>query len=85
MKDLASLRFFVRPASVRPGPDIVIGRVDLAGKVIEHDAGYRAQHAHVAELIAVAGTERAALGVANRLGLRLAPPPDVPKSTSPGA
>jgi hypothetical protein len=55
--------------------DLVIGRVDLAGKVIEHDFGYRAERARIAELIPAAGAERAALRVANRLGLRLGAPP----------
>jgi hypothetical protein len=63
-KDLAPVTFFVHP-------EIVVGRVDLAGKVIEHDYGYRAQHARIAALIPVPGTERSALKVANRLGIRL--------------
>lgn len=35
--------------------DIVIGVVDLTGKVIEHDLGYRAQHAEVTALVANCG------------------------------
>ena len=40
-----------------PEPDtrIVIGRVELAGKVIEHDLGYRAGGARIAALIPVEG------------------------------
>lgn len=33
------------------GTGVVFGRVDLAGKVIEHDLGYRAERARIAELI----------------------------------
>ncbi|TMK92025.1 MAG: hypothetical protein E6G37_09900 [Actinobacteria bacterium] len=70
MKELEPLTLFPH----REG-DLVIGRVDLAGKVIEHDFGYRAERARIAELIPVTGAERAALRVANRLGLRLGAPP----------
>jgi len=38
MKELEPLTLFPH----REG-DLVIGRVDLAGKVIEHDFGYRAE------------------------------------------
>jgi len=70
MKELAPLTLFPYREA-----DLVIGRVYLAGKVIEHDFGYRAERARIAELIPVAGADRAALRVANRLGLRLGPPP----------
>jgi hypothetical protein len=74
MKELAPLTLFPYREA-----DLVIGRVYLAGKVIEHDFGYRAERARIAELIPVAGADRAALRVANRLGLRLgAPPPPAP-------
>jgi hypothetical protein len=42
--DRADLRLF------RAGPATVVGRVELSGLVIEHDRGYRATHARIAEL-----------------------------------
>jgi hypothetical protein len=51
------------------GSDFVFGRVELAGKVIEHDFGYRAERARIAELIPISGAQRSALHVANRLGI----------------
>jgi hypothetical protein len=47
----------------------VVGRVLLAGKVIEYEMGYRAQLARIAELIPVEGTEWAVRQLAERLGL----------------
>ena len=47
----------------------VLGRVLLAGKVIEHDDGYRAERARIAELIPVKGTERTVELLAAALGL----------------
>jgi len=47
----------------------VLGRVELAGKVIEHEYGYRAEKARIAELIPFQGTERDVMRLANRLGL----------------
>jgi hypothetical protein len=47
----------------------VLGRVLLAGKVIEHTGGYRAERARVAELIPISGTEPSVMRLANRLRL----------------
>ena len=52
---------------------VVLGRVLLSGKVIEHDSGYRAERARVAELIPFRGTERSIMVLANRLGVGMAP------------
>jgi hypothetical protein len=52
---------------------VVIGRVLLSGKVIEHDLGYRAERARIAELIPFRGTERSIMVLANRLGVAMAP------------
>jgi hypothetical protein len=52
---------------------VVLGRIELSGKVIEHDVGYRAERARIAELIPFSGTEHAAMVLANRLGVGLAP------------
>jgi hypothetical protein len=47
----------------------VLGLVLLAGKVIEHDLGYRAERARIGELIPVRGRERWVKQLADRLGL----------------
>jgi hypothetical protein len=52
----------------------VLGRVLLAGKVIEHANGYRAERARIAELIPVTGTERTVAGLAAVLGLPMGAP-----------
>jgi hypothetical protein len=52
---------------------VVIGRVLLSGKVIEHDLGYRAERARIAELIPFRGTERSIMVLADRLGVGMAP------------
>ena len=44
----------------------VVGRVELAGKVIEHDFGYRAERARVAEVFTVDGAADWAEAVAAR-------------------
>jgi hypothetical protein len=66
-------------SSVEPwgGPHTILGRVELAGKVIEHEAGYRAQYARVTELIPIHGIESHSMLLADRLGLPLAAPADV--------
>jgi hypothetical protein len=61
----------LRSVTEPDGPDVILGRVELAGKVIECTQGYRAERARVAELIPVAGQERAALRLARRLGVPL--------------
>jgi hypothetical protein len=51
--------------------DCILGRVELAGKVIECTAGYRAERARIVELIPLRGTEPVAIRVARRLRLPL--------------
>jgi hypothetical protein len=48
---------------------VVLGRVELAGKIIEHDTGYRAERARIVELIPIEGQIRDVMLVANRVGL----------------
>ena len=55
---------------------VVLGRVLLSGKVIEHDLGYRAERARIAELIPFRGTERSVMVLAARLGVGMAPAVD---------
>lgn len=52
----------------------VLGRVLLAGKVIEHAEGYRAERARIAELIPVKGTEEPVSALAAALGLPMSAP-----------
>jgi hypothetical protein len=52
------------------GPlDVILGRVELTGKVIEYTFGYRAERARITQLTPVAGTEQHAMRLANHLGL----------------
>ena len=52
----------------------VFGRVELAGKIIEHDYGYRAQRARIAELNPIEGDERNGFHLAALLGLPIGEP-----------
>jgi hypothetical protein len=56
------------------GPDVILGRVELAGKVIECSTGFRAERARIVELTPVVGTEGEAMRLANRLGLPMTAP-----------
>ena len=58
---------------LRSGPDLILGRVELAGKVIEYTVGYRAARARIAALIPMRGNERTAKRLADDLGLPLDP------------
>ena len=79
VKSLSTLRRFLPLASIRflPGARAklgaatfpVAGRVALAGKVIEHDLGYRAERMRITELRAFAGTEQTVRRFARRLGV----------------
>ena len=63
----------------------VAGRVDLAGKVIEHDLGYRAERMQITELRAFAGTEQTVRRFARRIGVPLGESiPDPRASIIPG-
>ena len=55
------------------GSQVVLGRILLSGKVIEHESGYRAERARIAELIPFRGTERSVMVLAHRLGVGMAP------------
>ena len=63
MKELDSMLRF-------SAPGLVLGRVELAGKVIECTLGYRAERARISELISIAGDRRSAAKLALRLGWR---------------
>ena len=55
-------------------PRGILGRVDLAGKIIEHEHGYRAERARVTELIPLATDEENSIRLAGALGLPLGDP-----------
>ena len=57
---------------------VILGRVELAGKIIEHEWGYRAERARIVEFIPLAGTERSVMILAARLGVPIAEPVDMP-------
>ena len=64
----------------------VAGRVDLAGKVIEHDLGYRAERMRITELRAIAGTEQTVTRFARRIGVPVGESiPDPRDGIIPGA
>jgi hypothetical protein len=52
----------------------VLGRVELAGKVIEHELGYRAERARIVELIPLRGQERTVEAIAQRAGVGVGRP-----------
>jgi hypothetical protein len=51
------------------GSGIIVGSVELAGKVIEHDPGYRAQFARLKLLMPMKGQESEAETLAVALGI----------------
>jgi len=57
------------------GCEVVLGKVAIAGKVIEHSHGYRAERARILELIPVPGKERSARQLALQLGIPLGSAP----------
>jgi hypothetical protein len=73
---LVRLVAYARRAELTPRSQgtFVLGRVELAGKVIEHARGYRAERARIAELIPLRGTERAVESIARRVGVGVGSP-----------
>lgn len=59
-------------------PGVVLGRVELAGKVIEHEHGFRAERARIAELIPIKGDEDPIARLATRLGVSTGQPIPLP-------
>jgi len=54
-----------------PRGGYVIGKVELAGKIIEHDHGYRAEWARVVALLPVPGQELQAEAIAKEYGAQV--------------
>lgn len=61
------------PSAGLEGTGLVFGRVHLAGKVIEHRFGYRAERARIAELIPTSTDGGVTAVLASRLGLAVGP------------
>jgi hypothetical protein len=59
--------------STSPGDSMpataIVGKVQLAGKVIEHDRGYRAERARVVEILPIEGRRRLTQSLAGRFGV----------------
>jgi hypothetical protein len=60
---------------------VIAGRVQLAGKIVEHDYGYRAECARIVELYPIEGDEFNAAVVAAAVGVALGP--SVPRDPTP--
>jgi DNA-binding CsgD family transcriptional regulator len=73
---------FGLPYETGNGDGALMGRVELAGKIIEHERGYRAKRARIAELIPIEGATRDAMRIARRLGIPLSPPAPLPAKLS---
>jgi hypothetical protein len=80
MKELdAQLLHFATMAVHAAGPTgkdevFVLGRVELAGKVIEHELGYRAERARIVELIPLRDQQRIVEAIARRAGVPVGRP-----------
>jgi hypothetical protein len=53
----------------------IVGRVHLAGKVIEHELGYRAERARIAEILPLPGYDAWTDAVSQRYGVPVGDPP----------
>ena len=57
----------------------VLGRVELAGKVIEHERGYRAERARIIDLIPLRDQHRTVEAIARRAGVGVGRPVGAPR------
>lgn len=84
-KELQPEQLMLAASSRAPAPffgnsaRFVLGRVALAGKVIEHDSGYRAERARIVELIPLKGDVRAVKDIARRAAVSVGRPVKVPR------
>jgi hypothetical protein len=89
---LLLLGVFADISDPEPESGVIFGRVELAGKVIEHDLGYRSERARIAEVIAREGDQyvyrlATLLGVpiGDPLPTGIQPPPWRPPPTTPSS
>src|SRR5918996_4743853 len=68
-------------ATMRNEDRFVLGRVELAGKVIEHRLGYRAERARIVELIPLGRDQRAVEAIARRAGIGVGKRVKVPRTS----
>jgi hypothetical protein len=59
----------------------LLGRVELAGKIIEHDLGFRAERARMVELVPFEGAIGDIMRLGNRLGIPIGHPLSHPSMT----
>jgi hypothetical protein len=76
--DLLARTSAARPSAVHRGL-ILCGVVELAGTIIEHDGGYRAERARLVELLPIRGAKRHTVIAAARLGVRSGEPIGPPR------
>lgn len=65
------------------GVGAVMGRVELAGKVIEHQRGYRAERARIVGLVPIEGVTRDVMRLGSRLGIPVSPAVPLPSPVEP--
>jgi DNA-binding CsgD family transcriptional regulator len=65
------------------GVGALMGRVELAGKVIEHERGYRAERARIVGLVPIEGATRDVMRYGNRLGIPISPAVPLPVAVQP--
>ena len=65
------------------GVGALMGRVELAGKVIEHERGYRAERARIVGLVPIEGATRDVMRFGNRLGIPISPAVPLPLAVQP--
>jgi hypothetical protein len=66
--------FVSEPATRSRFVATIVGKVHLAGTVIEHDFGYRSERARISEVLPVPGSDRWAQAVARRYGVPVGRP-----------
>ena len=62
-KDIRRVRALIEPWFEQGSLTVAVGVVALSGRVIEHDSGYRAEHAEVAALSVISGTKQGASSI----------------------
>jgi len=71
MKDPAQMALRLASLNARPEPRVVLGKVELAGTVIEHDFGYRAERARIARILSAPKSDDLPIEVAAAYGVNV--------------